>query len=112
MIRFRCSLKNKNKVEKWNAAILDLKSYSSHYEFMVITQAGISIRVLIGETLTGYFACFPDIKLGCHLWEFKDVFANNNQLKKILSTIDSITVANAIRKVAEFCDTLETTEVF
>ena len=104
MIRFKCSLKNGKNVEKWYATILDIKNYSSHQEIMIIAQSSLSIRILIGQTLTGYFACFPDLKLGCHLSDFRDVFSNTNHLKKILSIADSITVANGIRKVAEFYD--------
>jgi hypothetical protein len=102
MIRFKCSLKKGKDVEKWYAAILDIKSYGSHQELMIIAQSNSSIRVMIGQSLTGYFACFPDLKLGCHLAEFTDVFSNLIHLKKILSEEDSVTVAHGIRKVAEF----------
>jgi hypothetical protein len=102
MIRFKCSFKNGKNTEKWCAIILDIKNYHNHQEVMIIAQSIISIRFLIGQTLTGYFACFPDLKLGCHLSDYRDVFSNTNHLKKILSIKDSVTVANGIRKVAEF----------
>lgn len=112
MIPFKCSMKKGVYVEKWSAGILDIKSYGSHYEFMIISQSSQSMRVLIGKTLTGYFACFPDLKLGCHLSELKDVFKNSFHLKKILEIQDSITVAQGIRKVAETYDGMVDNEVF
>ncbi len=112
MIRFKCTMKRGSSVEKWSAGILDVRKYRSHYECMIISQTCGSMRVLVGQTLTGYFACFPDLKLSCHLSELKDVFKNSLYLQKILDIQDSITIAQGIRKVAETYDSGTDNDVF
>ena len=102
MIKFKCSLKKGKQHLKWYATILDITNHQNHIEIMIISQSTASIRLLIGKTLTGHFACFPDLKIGCHLSDYTDVFENTKYLKCVLSMVESITVAYAIRKVAEF----------
>lgn len=102
MIKFKCTLKKETRIEKWHATILDIQNYSSHKGIMIISRSNMSFRVIVGKTLTGNFACFPDFRLSCHLAELDDVFANTKFLKNILGAEDSVTVAHGIRKVAEF----------
>jgi hypothetical protein len=58
--------------------------------------------ILFGRTVFGYFACIPDFEAGCHLSHLKDVFWNNEQLKRIIDEVSDTTIAKAFSAVADY----------
>ncbi|TDT51992.1 hypothetical protein [Fonticella tunisiensis] len=61
-----------------------------------------SVLVLFGKTAFGYFACIPDFEAGCHLSHLKDTFWNIEQLVRIIDEVTGITIAEALRAVADY----------
>jgi hypothetical protein len=71
-----------------------IRSYGSHYEFMI--QSRSSILVMFGKTSGDYFACMPDFEVSCHLANLNDVFWNTEKLTAVLGAVDGVTVATAL----------------
>ena len=95
---FECVWKTKNRCERWPATITYMKNYGSHYEFQIVSRS--SIRVIIGRSTSGNFACIPDYDVGCHLSDLCDIFWNSERLTKGLGKVDGITVAYALKAIA------------
>lgn len=85
--------------KSWAGTVTQLKNYGSHYEFNILSRS--SIRVILGESSSGHFACMPDFNAGCHLARLNDVFWNKERLTSALGKIDGITVAYALCFLAE-----------
>ena len=96
---FECVNKRKQGSEKWLGRITDFKSYGTHYEIKIESRSGI--LVLFGKTAQGAFACMPDFGAGCHLVNPKDLFWNSEQLVSVLGKVDGITVAAALKALAD-----------
>jgi hypothetical protein len=92
-------MKKARKNEKWPGRITKFKNYGSHYEIRI--QSLSSITVLFGKTSLGTFACMPDFGAGCHLVEFDNERYSKDHLSGILSPIDAVTVATALRVLAD-----------
>ena len=99
---FECKWKTQSRYERWPATITYMKNYGSHYEFMIISRS--SIRVIIGRSTSGNFACIPDFDVGCHLSDLDDIFWNKEKLTKALGKVDGITVAYALQAIADKVD--------
>ncbi|MCR4435448.1 MAG: hypothetical protein QHH06_03230 [Clostridiales bacterium] len=99
---FECVWKTQNRCERWPASITYMKNYGSHYEFQIMSRS--SIRVIIGRSTSGNFACIPDYDAGCHLSDLGDIFWNKERLTKALGKVDGITVAYALKAIADKVD--------
>ncbi|TDT50759.1 DUF6618 family protein [Fonticella tunisiensis] len=102
-IPVKCAIGDKEHclADSWEARILYLKNYGSHYEIRIHSYYG-SVLVLFGKTAFGYFACIPDFEAGCHLSHLKDIFWNIEQLVRIIDEVTGITIAEALRAVADY----------
>ncbi|MCR6546996.1 hypothetical protein [Dehalobacterium formicoaceticum] len=100
-MNFSCSCCWENgKKENWTGRIADIYSYGSHYEISI--QSRSSIRILIGQTCSGFFACIPDFQAGCHLGSLEDIFYNQEKLTFAMeNVIDAATVASALRYLSD-----------
>lgn len=101
-IRFECTMKKGGKTEIWSGMITNLTKFGSHYEFKIESRSGFII--VIGRTNYGNFACIPDYDVGCHLSTLRDLFWNSERLCAIMNKVDGITVAHALKAVAEHID--------
>lgn len=97
---FKCKLNTTEINECWSGTITQITNYGSHHEILIDSRS--SIKVIVGATECGNFACIPDFGVGCHLASFKDIFWNEEQLCKTLGTIDGITVSKALYTIADF----------
>lgn len=95
MIEFICKKNN----EVWHGKIKKFITHGNHFELMIESRS--SIFMIIGKTSRGLFACFPDLELGCHLVNLKDVYWNTEKLTYILGVADGITVLEALRKIKD-----------
>lgn len=87
------------KKESWTGKIAQIYSYGSHYEIILISRS--SIRVLVGKTCLGFFACAPDFRAGCHLSSLDNIFYNREKLLSAMDNdIDASTVAFALKHLA------------
>lgn len=96
---FECFNKIKNGNEKWIGEITRFKNYGSHYEIVIESRS--RIHVLYGKTEQGAFACMPDFGAGCHLVNPNDIFWNTEKLTRVLGKVDGITVATALKVLAD-----------
>lgn len=102
LIKFECTMKTGKKIENWSGMITKLTEFGSHYELKIESRSGFI--VVIGKTNYGNFACIPDYDVGCHLSNLNDLFWNSERLRAIMNKIDAITVAHALKAVAEHID--------
>lgn len=96
---FECIDNTDGKNEKWAGRITSFKDYGSHYEIRIESRS--SILVLFGKTTQGAFACMPDFGAGCHMIDPKNLFWNTEKLVNVLGKVDGITVACAIKALAD-----------
>lgn len=89
----------KNHNQAWNGYISNFHNQGVHFEFTI--QSRTSIMIISGKTSRGYFACMPDFNAGCHLADLCDVSWNTEKLTKVLEKVDGITVAYALKSLAE-----------
>jgi len=102
-IKFKCILNpGTASQEIWDGTIIYLQKYGSHYEMRIESRSGI--LVLFGKSTSGYFACIPDWKAGCHLTNLRDTFWNSEQLCRVLGPVDGTTVARALYAIADMVD--------
>ena len=101
-IKFECTMKKGKKTENWSGIITNLIRFGSYYELKIESRSGFI--VIIGKTDRGNFACIPDYDVGCHLSTLKDLFWNSERLSAIMNKVDAITVAYALKAVAEYID--------
>jgi hypothetical protein len=98
-MEFQCILKKGKKTEKWKGRVEIVQYYGGHYELSILSRS--SIRLLIGETSLGNFACIPDWNAGCYLSGYKDIFWNKERLTECLGLVDGVTAAYAISAFAD-----------
>jgi hypothetical protein len=96
---FECIDETNGKSIKWTGRITEFKNYGSHYEIKIVSRS--SILVLFGKTTQGAFACMPDFEAGCHLVDLRDIFWNTERLVKVMGEVDGITVAYALKALAD-----------
>ena len=101
-IKFECAMKKGKKTEIWSGMITSLTKFGNHYELKIESRSGFI--VVIGKTNQGNFACIPDYDVGCHLSTLKDLFWNSERLCAIMNKVDGITVAHALKAIAEYID--------
>ena len=101
-IKFECIMKKGKRTENWSGMITSLTKFGSHYELKIESRSGFI--VIIGKTNYGNFACIPDCDVGCHLSALKDLFWNSERLISIMNKVDAITVAHALKAVADHID--------
>ena len=97
MIEFMCTDRKDN--TSWHGRINDIINYCSHYEISIISRS--SIKVLIGKTSQGGFACMPDYFAGCQLVNLYDKFWNTEKLIKALGRVDGITTGEALYQLSK-----------
>ena len=94
-MKFNCFMKNGKEIETWDGTIESYTNYGTHVELYI--QSRSSIRVLVGKTSLGNFACIPDWNAGCHLIELSNQFWNTEKLITSMGNkVDAITVASAL----------------
>lgn len=96
-VSFECSIikQNKTDIETCSGTITILKDYSHHYDLMIKTIS--CIRLIYGETSSGFFVCFPDFELGCTMVNVYDRFSNKKRLVRILGETDATIVEAALK---------------
>lgn len=95
-MNFQCSYRWEDGKETWPGKITKITSYGSHHEIFI--QSRSSIRVLLGRSSSGLFACMPDFSAGCHLSALDDTFYNGEKLVHALdNAVDGTTVAYALK---------------
>ena len=98
-MNFTCSWNNDGTEEVWNGRIISLFHHGSHDEIHIESRS--SLRVIIGRSTTGGFACLPDYRIACPLAHLRDCFWNTEQLVSVLGDVDGITVARALYCIAD-----------
>lgn len=99
MMDFQCSYRWEDGKETWTGTITRVKSYGSHHEIQI--QSRSSIRVLVGKSSSGLFACIPDFDAGCHLSTLDDTFYNGERLVEVMdNAVDGTTVAYALKALS------------
>lgn len=94
-IKFECELKKEGVVsKKWHAEFESIRVYKDYFEFVILGRR--IIHGIIGETFRGKFACFPDLKVSCLIYNFKERYFNFEKLSKVLTNIDAATVESAL----------------
>lgn len=101
MYTFYCNHQWENgEIEEWSGEISRIVSFGSHYEIFI--QSRSSILVVIAPTSYGLFVGIPTFKAGCYISHLKDLFFNKESLIEALNnTVDGITVACAIKSIAD-----------
>jgi hypothetical protein len=97
MIQFHCSYCwDDGSNDVWSGTVDQIIDFGSHYEVFILSRS--SLRVLIGKSSSGLFACLPDFSAGCHLSILKDTFYNSERLIRALdNVVDGKTVACALK---------------
>lgn len=96
---FTCTWDHEGTQEVWDGRIISLESHGGHYEIHIESRS--SLRVIIGRSTSGGFACLPDYRIACPLAHLKDCFWNTEQLVSVLGNVDGITVARALYSIAD-----------
>lgn len=100
MIRFRCSYQwDRDERDDWDGVVKQINRFGSHYEIFITSRS--SVRVLIGRSTTGLFACIPDFDAGCHLSSLNDTYYNSERLIRALEDpVDGTTIACALKALS------------
>ncbi|MGI6526159.1 MAG: hypothetical protein ACOX25_02020 [Caldicoprobacterales bacterium] len=100
MMQFHCSYQwDDGSKDVWNGTVKQIIRFGSHYEVLILSRS--SLRVLIGESTSGLFACLPDFSVGCHLSTLNDTFYNSEKLIHALdNAVDGTTIAYALKSLA------------
>jgi len=100
-VKFKCELRKDYKVvKKWQAEFESIRIYKEHFEFVILSQK--IIHGIIGETFRGKFASFPDFKVSCLIYNFRERFDNFENLSKVLTDIDAATVESALFYIGKY----------
>ena len=91
-MEFKC--KDTYNKTAWSGRITNIVGFGSHIEFVIISRS--YIKVLIGNTSMGGFACMPDYNAGCYIADLSDKFWNTEQLVGVIGDVDGITVGEAL----------------
>jgi hypothetical protein len=100
MIQFHCSYQwDDGSKDAWKGTVNQIIHFGSHYEVLILSRS--SLRVLVGQSTSGLFACLPDFSVGCHLSTLNDTFYNSEKLIHALdNAVDGTTVAYALKALA------------
>ena len=102
MIQFHCSYQwDDGSKDIWHGTVSQVINFGSHYEIFILSRS--SLRVLVGQSTSGLFACLPDFSAGCHLSALNDTFFNSEKLIHALgNVVDGMTVAYAFKALEPF----------
>ena len=97
MIRFHCSYRwDDGSKDIWHGTVEQIIHFGSHYEIFILSRS--SLRVLVGKSSTGLFACIPDFSVGCYLSSLDDTFYNSEKLIRALdNAVDGTTVSCTLK---------------
>jgi hypothetical protein len=97
VIQFHCSYQwDDGSKDIWYGTVNQVINFGSHYEVFILSRS--SLRVLVGQSTSGLFACLPDFSAGCHLSALNDTFYNSEKLIHALgNVVDGMTVACAFK---------------
>ncbi|HHU78933.1 MAG TPA: hypothetical protein GXZ29_08700 [Clostridiales bacterium] len=97
MMQFHCSYQwDDGSSDVWYGTVDQVVSFGSHYEIFILSRS--SLRVMVGESSSGLFACLPDYGAGCHLSTLDDTFYNSEKLIRALdNAVDGTTIAYALK---------------
>lgn len=100
MMTFRCTYQwDKDERDDWFGTIRSIENYGNHYEVFIVSRS--SLRVIVGKSTSGFFACIPDEQVGCHLSTLDDTFYNSEKLIYALTNpVDGTTVACALHALS------------
>ena len=100
MIQFPCSYQwGEDDYDDWEGSIEQITDLGGHYEIVISSRS--RIRLLVGRSTTGLFACLPDDDAGCHLSTLADSFYNSERLIYAMENpVDGITVACALKALS------------
>lgn len=100
---FSCSFSWEEEIHSWEGAVDQIIPFGSHYEVRLSGPSGI--RLLLGKSTTGLFACIPDFQAGCHLSTLQDEFYNRERLTRALGNpIGGTTIAAALKVLSGTID--------
>jgi hypothetical protein len=102
VIQFHCSYQwDDGSKDIWYGTVNQVINFGSHYEVFILSRS--SLRVLVGQSTSGLFACLPDFSAGCHLSTLNDTFYNSEKLIHALgNVVDGMTVAYAFKALEPF----------
>ena len=92
---FRCYLRTENSEQSWNGRIRSLRDYGSHQEIVLSSRSAVTL--IVGAYTHGHFLSVPEYGIGCDLAQYDDVFWNRERLSRLLSLVDAVTIAEALR---------------
>lgn len=98
MIPFRCYYQwDEDEEDDWEGYIKEVVNINGIWE-LCITGRGSSIRLMIGKSSLGLFACIPDFDAGCYLCSLDDLYSNSDRLIRAMeSIVDGTTVACGLK---------------
>lgn len=96
MQTFRCfHTYSSNHKAHWEVS-WEILSTNCDFHELRIKGGGSSFDVIAGYCTSGNFLCIPSIKVGCALAYWSDLFWNIEQLSKVMTVTDAVTIANAL----------------
>lgn len=101
MREFKCSHRySKTRTESWPGAIVECHLGDGYCEILIESRS--NIRVVLGKTPHGRYACIPEMDAGCWLSEPGDLFYNTEKLTRAMKNkVDGVTLAHAIRAIED-----------
>lgn len=102
MIHFHCSYHwDEDDRDDWEGTVKRIYKYGNLYELFITSRS--NIKVLVGKSDSGMFACIPEYDAGCYLSDLNDKFYNSEKLIYAMENpIDGITVACALKSMAGY----------
>ncbi len=106
MISFRCSYQwDEDERDDWDGFVEEI-AYDDGVCEVCITGRGSRIRLMLGKSTLGVFACVPDYDAGCYISSLDDLYSNSDRLIRAMENIvDATTVAcglRALKGILEF----------
>lgn len=106
MIPFRCYYQwDEDERDDWDGHVEGIAYINGIWE-VCITGRGSRIRMMLGKSSLGIFACVPDFDAGCYISSLDDLCSNSDRLIRAMENIvDATTVAcglKALKGILEF----------
>ncbi len=92
---FHCRLRTESSDQSWIGRIRSIRDYGSHREIELSSRSALTL--IVGAYTHGHFLSVPEYGVGCGLAQYDDVFWNQEQLSRLLSIVDAVTIAEALR---------------
>lgn len=98
MMPFRCYYQwDEDERDDWDGFIKEIVHIDGIWE-ICITGRGSSIRLMLGKSSFGIFACILDLDAGCYLSSLDDLYSNSDKLIRAMENIvDGTTVACGLK---------------